>query len=132
MLLSVSAPISLLVLAVLAGTPPERALRMRERFCIIFESPSYRNGLRVMGSVRRSTPIDQPTLRRSTPFRSPLAMASPSASTGQQFSAEEFFAQQPPPPRLEAILKGVEEFVERNINQGRRVVLVTVSPLPLL
>ncbi|GAA5947871.1 hypothetical protein JCM3765_001121 [Sporobolomyces pararoseus] len=52
-------------------------------------------------------------------------MASPSASTGQQFSAEEFFAQQPPPARLEEILKGVAEFVERNINNGKRVVLVT-------
>ncbi|GAA5905440.1 phosphopantothenate--cysteine ligase CAB2 [Sporobolomyces salmoneus] len=52
-------------------------------------------------------------------------MSSSSASTGQQFSAEEFFAQQPPPPRLDEILKGVGEFVERNVNNGKRVVLVT-------
>ena len=48
-------------------------------------------------------------------------------STGQQFSAADFFAQQPPPPRLEEQLKNVQQFVERNINEGRRVVLVTVS-----
>lgn len=43
------------------------------------------------------------------------------------FSAEEFFAQQPPPPQLEEHLEQVREFVERNMNAGKRVVLVTVS-----
>ncbi|GAA5851270.1 hypothetical protein JCM3766R1_006047 [Sporobolomyces carnicolor] len=52
-------------------------------------------------------------------------MTAPPPPTGQQFSAEEFFAQQPPPPRLEEVLRGVGEFVERNINNGKRVVLVT-------
>ncbi|ORY79290.1 DNA/pantothenate metabolism flavo protein [Leucosporidium creatinivorum] len=41
------------------------------------------------------------------------------------FSAEEFFAQQPPPPQLEEHLEQVREFVERNMNAGKRVVLVT-------
>ncbi|GAA5929043.1 phosphopantothenate--cysteine ligase CAB2 [Sporobolomyces koalae] len=53
-------------------------------------------------------------------------MATPSTSAGgQQFSAEDFFAQQPPPARLEELLQGVQAFVEKNINEGRRVVLVT-------
>ncbi|GAA5873252.1 hypothetical protein JCM5296_004223 [Sporobolomyces johnsonii] len=43
----------------------------------------------------------------------------------QQFSAEEFFAQQPPPHNLEEHLAAVKAFVERNVNEGRRVVLIT-------
>lgn len=43
------------------------------------------------------------------------------------FSAEEFFATQQMPPRLEEHLKEVGAFVERNVNAGRRIVLVTVS-----
>lgn len=46
----------------------------------------------------------------------------------EQFSAEQFFAQQPPPPRLQEHLDAVQAFVESNLRQGRRVVLVTVSP----
>ena len=42
------------------------------------------------------------------------------------FSAEDFFAQQPPPPGLDAHLSQVKDFVERNASQGRKVVLVTV------
>lgn len=49
-----------------------------------------------------------------------------------QFSADEFFASQPPPARLEEHLKAVREFVERNVSAGRRVVLVTVSLLARL
>ncbi|GAA5975845.1 hypothetical protein JCM10908_005299 [Rhodotorula pacifica] len=41
------------------------------------------------------------------------------------FSAEEFFAQQPPPKDLDKRLAAVQRFVEVNINQGRRVVLIT-------
>ncbi|KAI5481571.1 phosphopantothenate-cysteine ligase [Pseudohyphozyma bogoriensis] len=42
-----------------------------------------------------------------------------------QFSAEEFFSTQPPPPKLDEHLAQVRAFVERNIAAGRRVVLVT-------
>ncbi|KAK4058371.1 Phosphopantothenate--cysteine ligase cab2 [Microbotryomycetes sp. JL221] len=41
------------------------------------------------------------------------------------FSAEQFFASQPPPPRLDEHLKAVKAFVERNASKGKRVVLVT-------
>ncbi|GAA6062642.1 hypothetical protein JCM10212_003454 [Sporobolomyces blumeae] len=65
----------------------------------------------------------------STPASNSAATGSTASSSGtgggQQFSAEEFFAQQPSPPHLEQQLEAVREFVERNINQGRRVVLVT-------
>ncbi|SGZ16865.1 BQ5605_C020g09074 [Microbotryum silenes-dioicae] len=44
-----------------------------------------------------------------------------------QFSAEQFFAEQPPPARLQEHLNAVQAFVERNASAGRRVVLVTVS-----
>jgi len=50
-------------------------------------------------------------------------------SDPKQFSAEEFFAQTPPPPRLEEHLAAVQRFVESNLRQGRRVVLVTVRLL---
>lgn len=43
------------------------------------------------------------------------------------FSAEEFFASQPPPARLQEHIEAVRSFVERNASAGRRVVLVTVS-----
>ncbi|KDE03222.1 hypothetical protein MVLG_06279 [Microbotryum lychnidis-dioicae p1A1 Lamole] len=42
-----------------------------------------------------------------------------------QFSAEQFFAEQPPPARLQEHLNAVQAFVERNASAGRRVVLVT-------
>ncbi|BGP23221.1 phosphopantothenate-cysteine ligase [Rhodotorula toruloides] len=42
-----------------------------------------------------------------------------------QFSAEDFFAQQPPPKDLDKRLEAVQRFVERNVNEGRRVVLIT-------
>ncbi|KAM0755152.1 DNA/pantothenate metabolism flavoprotein [Meredithblackwellia eburnea MCA 4105] len=42
-----------------------------------------------------------------------------------QFSADEFFASQPKPPRLEEHLEQVRSFVERNVSSGRRVVLIT-------
>ncbi|GAA5867273.1 hypothetical protein JCM3774_002396, partial [Rhodotorula dairenensis] len=41
------------------------------------------------------------------------------------FSAEEFFAQQPPPKDLDRRLEGVRRFVEANLDAGRRVVLIT-------
>lgn len=44
-----------------------------------------------------------------------------------QFSADDFFASQPPPAHLEEHLDAVRKFVERNVSAGRRVVLITVS-----
>ena len=59
-------------------------------------------------------------------------MASSSSSSSAQasetpFSAEKYFATQPPPPTLESDVNAVREFVERHAQQGRKVVLVTVS-----
>ena len=44
------------------------------------------------------------------------------------FSAESYFATQPRPPSVDHDLAPVREFVKRHGEQGRKVVLVTVSP----
>ncbi|GAA5830746.1 hypothetical protein JCM11251_001061 [Rhodosporidiobolus azoricus] len=41
------------------------------------------------------------------------------------FSAEDFFAQQPPPKELDKHLDDVRRFVQHNLDKGKRVVLVT-------
>lgn len=43
------------------------------------------------------------------------------------FSAESYFATQPPPAGLEEAIEAVREFVERNLAAGKKVVLITVS-----
>ena len=43
------------------------------------------------------------------------------------FSAESYFASQPPPLTLQHDVERVREFVKRHNNEGRSVVLVTVS-----
>lgn len=43
------------------------------------------------------------------------------------FSAEKYFETQPPPPTLEHDIAAVREFVARQAESGKRVVLVTVS-----
>ncbi|KAG8763681.1 hypothetical protein FRC12_008449 [Ceratobasidium sp. 428] len=45
--------------------------------------------------------------------------------TEAPFSAETYFATQPPPPGLEEDIKGVQEFVDRSLKAGRKVVLIT-------
>ena len=55
------------------------------------------------------------------------------ATMGEGPSFSEFFASQPKPPRLEEHLENVLQFVTKNLNNGKRVVLVTVrcySALP--
>jgi len=42
------------------------------------------------------------------------------------FSAEAYFASQPPPPTLQRDIERVREFVKRQEKEGRPVVLVTV------
>ena len=42
------------------------------------------------------------------------------------FSAENFFATQSPPQRLQGILDAVRNFVETHARAGHRVVLITV------
>ena len=44
------------------------------------------------------------------------------------FSAERYFATQLPPPGLEQDVARVREFVQRQAQEGRKVVLVTVCP----
>ena len=46
--------------------------------------------------------------------------------TGESFSADRYFATQPPPPSLEHDVARVKEFVQRQLQEGRKVVLVTV------
>ncbi|EIM88836.1 DFP-domain-containing protein [Stereum hirsutum FP-91666 SS1] len=53
-----------------------------------------------------------------------MAEVSETASTST-FSAESYFATQPPPPSLEHDIAGVRAFVGRQREKGRRVVLVT-------
>lgn len=47
-------------------------------------------------------------------------------SNAHHFSAETYFATQPPPPTLDVDITAVREFVARQAAVGRRVVLVTV------
>lgn len=49
--------------------------------------------------------------------------------SSEPFSAERYFATQEPPKNLDEIVEGVQEFVARNHQKGRRIVLVTVSVL---
>ncbi|BGP15801.1 hypothetical protein JCM10213_005717 [Rhodosporidiobolus nylandii] len=42
-----------------------------------------------------------------------------------QFSADDFFAQQPPPKDLDKHLEDVHRFVQHNLREGRKIVLVT-------
>lgn len=46
---------------------------------------------------------------------------------GFKFSAESYYATQPPPPSLDHDVSLVREFVARQAKEGRNVVLVTVS-----
>lgn len=48
------------------------------------------------------------------------------------FSAASYFATQLPPASLEHDVEGVREFVARQAQEGRRVVLVTVSMISWL
>ena len=50
-----------------------------------------------------------------------------SGSTPGAFSADAYFTMQPAPENLDVVVRGVEEFIERQMREGRRVVLVTVS-----
>lgn len=50
-----------------------------------------------------------------------------SGSTPGTFSADAYFSMQSAPENLEAVVKGVEAFIARQMSDGRRVVLVTVS-----
>jgi phosphopantothenate-cysteine ligase len=43
------------------------------------------------------------------------------------FSAESYFATQPPPPTLEQDVQRVREWIQKQVAAGRKVVLVTVS-----
>ncbi|KAG5638289.1 hypothetical protein H0H81_000814 [Sphagnurus paluster] len=47
------------------------------------------------------------------------------ATTETTFSAEEYFATQPPPPSLEHDIGEVRDFISRQVKEGRNVVLVT-------
>ncbi|KAG6812217.1 hypothetical protein H0H92_003838 [Tricholoma furcatifolium] len=47
------------------------------------------------------------------------------ATLPTSFSAEEYFATQPPPPTLERDINGAKDFIARQMKEGRKVVLVT-------
>lgn len=48
-------------------------------------------------------------------------------SNGTTFSAESYFETQPGPSTLQADINGVSHFINRQIEEGRKVVLVTVN-----
>ncbi|RDX48025.1 DFP-domain-containing protein [Lentinus brumalis] len=49
----------------------------------------------------------------------------PDGQSGTIFSAETYFATQPPPPSLEQDVARVKDFLQRQLKDGRKVVLVT-------
>ena len=51
------------------------------------------------------------------------------SNDSEPFSAEKYFATQPPPPTLEEDVARVRDFVRRQQAAKRKVVLVTVRPL---
>ena len=53
----------------------------------------------------------------------------PTGENSSQFSAEEYFATQPPPASLEQDVARVRDFVARQKKAGRKVALVTVRDL---
>ena len=57
---------------------------------------------------------------------------STSSTASEPFSAESYFATQPPPPTLEEDVRAVKEFVQRQREAKRKVVLVTVRPHSVL
>lgn len=58
-------------------------------------------------------------------------MATSSQTEEHTFSAERYFATQPPPTTLESDVARVSEFIQRQQREGRKVVLVTVRALGL-
>ena len=48
-------------------------------------------------------------------------------SNATTFSAESYFETQPAPSTLQADIHGVESFIDKQIKEGRKVVLVTVN-----
>ena len=50
------------------------------------------------------------------------------AASNPPFSAETYYATQPPPPTLEEDVTRVRQFITRQREANRKVVLVTVSP----
>lgn len=54
-------------------------------------------------------------------------MPRPPEESGAPFSAEKYFETQPPPPSLESEVLKVRDFVQRQVRERRKVVLVTVS-----
>ena len=58
-------------------------------------------------------------------------MPNTTESNATTFSAESYFATQPEPPTLKADIQGVSHFIDRQIEKGRKVVLVTVNRRPL-
>lgn len=52
--------------------------------------------------------------------------AQPDGDNSSVFSAEKYFATQLPPPSLEQDVARVHDFLQRQLKEGRNVVLVTV------
>jgi hypothetical protein len=59
-------------------------------------------------------------------MRDTTASASSASASEQGFSAESYFATQHPPANLDVLVASVRTFVDRQIDAGRNVVLVTV------
>ena len=54
-------------------------------------------------------------------------MLSTTESNATTFSAESYFETQSAPSTLEADIQGASRFIDRQIEKGRKVVLVTVN-----
>jgi phosphopantothenate-cysteine ligase len=58
-------------------------------------------------------------------------MPNTTESNATTFSAESYFETQPEPPTLQGDIQGVSHFIDRQVENGRKVVLVTVNYPPL-
>lgn len=86
-----------------------------------FESNGLQNRSRLEYTIRTGGTFVRPP----TYLTSLTSMASEEEQTS--FSAESYFATQPPPSTLDEDVARVRQFIKRHNEAGRKVVLVTVS-----
>ena len=125
------------------STVAVQAFRLRQELCHL-RSATSRTRISDQGTLQLSRPTGQRFRPFDLAFSPPRVYHSKHISGSDTithkthdfgmfteettFSAESYFASQPPPSTLQHDVERVREFVKRHNNEGRSVVLVTVSP----